>query len=96
MANTTGKKFRGRQKGTPNKLTKELQSVLKDVIYEEIKRLPERLDELDTKGRLELLVKLMSFIFPKLESDRIRRIASRIKPTLLDAIHTPRNSSFDQ
>ena len=68
MANTTGKKFGGRQKGTPNKLTKELRSVLKDVLYEEIDRLPERLDELDTKDRLELLVKLMPFVFPKLQS----------------------------
>ena len=68
MANTTGKKFGGRQKGTPNKLTKELRSVLKDVLYEEIERLPERLDELDTKDRLELLVKLMPFVFPKVQS----------------------------
>ena len=49
MANTTGKKFGGRQKGTPNKLTKELRCVLKDVLYEENDRLPERLDELHTK-----------------------------------------------
>ena len=68
MANTTGKKFGGRQKGTPNKLIKELRSVLKDVLYEEIDRLPERLDELDTKDRLELLVKLMPFVFPKVQS----------------------------
>jgi len=68
MANTTGKKFGGRQKGTPNKLTKELRSILKDVLYEEIDRLPERLDELDTKNRLELLVKLMPFVFPRVQS----------------------------
>ena len=68
MANTTGKKFGGRQKGTPNKLTRELRSVLKDVLYEEIDRLPERLDELNTKDRLELLVKLMPFVFPKVQS----------------------------
>ena len=68
MANTTEKKFGGRKKGTPNKLTKELRSVLKDVLYEEIDRLPERLDELDTKDRLQLLVKLMPFVFPKVQS----------------------------
>jgi len=68
MANTTGKKFGGREKGTPNKLTRELRSVLKDVLYEEIDRLPERLDELDTKNRLELLVKLMPFVFPRVQS----------------------------
>ena len=68
MANTTGKKFGGRQKGTPNKLTKELRSVLKDVLYEEIDRLPERLNELETKERLELVIKLMPFVFPKVQS----------------------------
>lgn len=68
MANTTGKKFGGRQKGTPNILTKELRSVLKDVLYEEIDCLNERLNELNTKDRLELLVKLMPFVFPKVQA----------------------------
>ena len=30
MANTTGNKFGGRTKGTPNKLTKELRELLKE------------------------------------------------------------------
>lgn len=68
MANTTGQKFGGRKKGTPNKLTKELRTVLKDVLYEEIDRLPERLDELEAKDRLELLIKLMPYVFPKVQS----------------------------
>ena len=33
MANTTGKKYGVRQKGTPNRMTKELRSVLKDVLF---------------------------------------------------------------
>ena len=36
MANTTGKKYGGREKGTPNRLTKELRSVLKDIVYQEL------------------------------------------------------------
>ena len=68
MANTTGKKFGGREKGTPNKLTKELRAALKDVLYDEIERLPHRLDELETKDRLELLVKLMPYVFPMVQS----------------------------
>ena len=68
MANTTGKKFGGREKGTPNKLTKELRAALKDVLYDEIERLPHRLNELETKDRLELLVKLMPYVFPKVQS----------------------------
>ena len=34
MANITGVKYGGRQKGTPNKLTKELMSVLKDIFFQ--------------------------------------------------------------
>ena len=68
MANTTGKKYGGRQKGTPNKLTKELRFYLKDIIYSELETLEERMDELDPKVRIELLIKLMPYVFPKLES----------------------------
>tara|TARA_B110000977_G_scaffold85459_1_gene114038 strand:- start:397 stop:645 length:249 start_codon:yes stop_codon:yes gene_type:complete len=68
MANTTGKKHGGREKGTPNKLTKELRSVLKEVIYNELENIEERLDELEPKQRLELVVKLMPYVFPKMVS----------------------------
>ena len=68
MANNTGKKYGGRQKGTPNRMTKELRSVLKDLLYDEIEMLKERLDALDSKERLELLVKLMPFVLPKVTS----------------------------
>ena len=68
MANTTGKKHGGRQKGTPNKLTKELRSILKEVVYNELENIEERLDQLEPKQRLELVVKLMPFVFPKMES----------------------------
>ena len=68
MANTTGKKYGGRQKGTPNRITKELRSLLKDVMYDEIGTLQERLDALNPKERLELLIKLMPYVLPKVTS----------------------------
>jgi hypothetical protein len=68
MANTTGIKHGGRKKGTPNKLTKELRSVLKEVIYNELENIEERLDQLEPKQRLELVVKMMPYVFPKMES----------------------------
>ena len=64
MANTTGKKFGGRQKGTPNRLTRELRAVLKDLIHEELEALQEKLDHLDPKERLEVLVKLLPYVLP--------------------------------
>ena len=66
--NTTGKKFGGRKKGTPNKMTKELRSTLKDVLFNEIEEIEDRLDLLDPKDRLELLIKLMPYALPKVAS----------------------------
>ena len=68
MANTSGNKYGGRQKGTPNRITKELRSLLKDVLYEEIGALQERLDALNPKERVELLIKLMPYALPKVTS----------------------------
>ena len=68
MANTTGKKYGGRQKGTPNRITKELRSVLKDILYQELEQLQERLDVLKPRERVELLIKLMPYVLPKVTS----------------------------
>ena len=68
MANTTGVKYGGRQKGTPNKLTKELRSVLKDILYQELEQIQTHLDTLKPKERVELLIKLMPFVLPKVTS----------------------------
>ena len=67
MANTTGKKFGGRQKGTPNRLTKELRTILKNVLYNELDNIEELLDSLEPKERLELVIKLIPFILPKVD-----------------------------
>jgi len=61
MANTTGKKHGGREKGTPNKLTKDLRNILKDIIYNELELLNEKLDELESKERIELVIKLLPY-----------------------------------
>ena len=67
MANTTGKKFGGREKGTPNRLTKELRTILKNVLYNELDNIEELLDSLETKERLDMLIKLMPFALPKVD-----------------------------
>ena len=68
MANYTGKKYGVRKKGTPNKLTKELKSVLKEFVYNELENIEERLDQLEPKQRIESMINLMPYVFPKLES----------------------------
>ena len=68
MANTTGKKYGGRQKGTSNRMTKELRSILKDILYQELEEIEERLDVLEPKTRIELLIKMMPFVLPKMNT----------------------------
>ena len=68
MANTTGNKYGGREKGTPNRLTKELRTLLKDIFYQELEEIQERLELLKPKERLELLIKLMPYVLPKTTS----------------------------
>ena len=59
------RKTGGRVKGTPNKLTKEIRVVLKNIIAKEIENLPDLLKDLESRERLELLIKLMPFALPK-------------------------------
>ena len=68
MANTTGNKYGGRQKGTPNRMTKELRTLLKDILYQELEQVQERLELLEPKERIELLIKLMPYVLPKTTS----------------------------
>ena len=64
----SGKKYGGRQKGTPNKLTKEIRTVLKDLIYKELDDIQEHLDSLEPKQRIELVIKLIPYVLPKVDS----------------------------
>lgn len=68
MANNTGQKYGGRVAGTPNKLTKELRTALKNILHDEIELLPDHFKELEVKDRLDLLVKLLPYALPKVES----------------------------
>jgi hypothetical protein len=64
----TGKKTGGRTSGTPNKVTSELRKTLKGIIAAELDALPETLGELPARERLELLIKLLPFALPKVNT----------------------------
>ncbi len=63
-----GKKTGGREQGTPNRLTKELRAILKDLLFEELKNIPDQFTKLEPKDRLDLLIKLLPFVLPKVEA----------------------------
>ena len=62
-----GIKTGGRREGTPNRLTKELRVSLKNILAKEIENIPTTLYKLQPKDRLEMVIKLLPFIMPKVE-----------------------------
>jgi hypothetical protein len=63
-----GQKTGGRELGTENKVSKELRSVLKDFLLKELEDIPGHLAKLDAKDRLEVVIKLLPFALPKVNS----------------------------
>jgi len=49
-------------------LTNNLRETLKTIMQKEIEKLPETLDALDPKERLNVVLRLMPYVFPKVET----------------------------
>ena len=62
-----GYKTGGRETGTPNRLTSELRSLLKEMLFNELQSLPDRLDKLPDKDRIDVMLKLIPYICPKVQ-----------------------------
>jgi len=49
-------------------LTNDLRDKLKSIMQKEFEKLPETLEKLEPKERINILCKLMPFVFPKVEA----------------------------
>ncbi len=49
-------------------LTGNLREILKELMQKEVEMLPELLDQLEPRDRLNITIKLMPFVFPKVDS----------------------------
>jgi hypothetical protein len=57
-----------KNKSKEQTLTIELRDTLKTIMQNEIEKLPETLEQLETKERLNVICKLMPFVFPKVNT----------------------------
>ena len=57
----------GRPPGSKNLITRDLREALKILISDELTKLPDLLGKLEPKDRVDLTIKLLSFVLPKLE-----------------------------
>ena len=69
METVAAVKYGGRKKGTPNRLTKEVRTLLKNLLFSELSQVESHFEKLDPKDRIELLIKLMPFTCPKVKSE---------------------------
>ena len=69
----------GRVQGTPNRLTKEIRELLKDIIEKEIVSMPETLKDLEPKEKLEIISKFLPYVLPKIETINITNIENNQK-----------------
>jgi len=58
---------KGKPKGSPNKVTKELRDKLKAILSDELENLPAILANIEGKERIELVVKLLPYAMPKVQ-----------------------------
>jgi hypothetical protein len=79
MANTTGKKFGGREKGTPNKQTKEIREAYKILIEANLSNMTNWISDIakdNPEKAVDLLIKLSEYVVPKLNRTEIKDVTS--------------------
>lgn len=70
--NTVIKKTIKKMKKESPILTNDLRQTLKSIMQNEINKLPEYLESLEPKERINIVLKLIPFVFPKVQSVHIK------------------------
>jgi hypothetical protein len=70
-------KYGGRQKGTPNKLTFDLRASISEILDKELISLPKRLEWLSDKERLDVLIRLLPYVIPKMSEVNTPQVEPR-------------------
>jgi 23S rRNA C2498 (ribose-2'-O)-methylase RlmM len=65
MANTTGKKFGGRKKGTPNKTPQEVKEIMQLFLENQFEKLDEVFEQLKPRDKINSIIKMLPYIVPK-------------------------------
>ena len=76
MANTTGKKFGGRKKGTPNKANQQLREWIGHLIDGNRDLVEKDLKKLSPKDRMDAIIRLLEYKLPRLNRTEIKETTS--------------------
>jgi len=75
-----GIKTGGRTKGTPNRTTTETKELLQKIVSNELDNLQQLLEDLNSKERLDAVIKLLPYILPKQQEIAIESTKSQFQP----------------
>lgn len=62
------KKLGGRKKGISNRYSDEVREIFKNQLFDELEQLPILLSKLEPEKRLDVLLKLIPYILPKINA----------------------------
>jgi hypothetical protein len=88
MANTTGNKFGGREKGTPNKTTSEIKEAYQLLVENNLENMTSWLEQIgrdNPEKAFDLIIKMSDFIVPKLSRQEVKLDKPTLTPEEKDA-----------
>jgi len=58
----------GRQRGTPNKVTTDLRSLINELVSDELEHLQSHIQQMPDEQRTHILLKLLPYVTPKMQA----------------------------
>ncbi len=92
--NTTGKKFGGRTKGTPNKLTSEIKDKLSTIINEAIDSID--LDSMSKAEKLKLIQLGLPYVMTKPQQEEPQQEEQKFQIEIIDRLDKYKDGDLDK
>lgn len=78
-----GTKTGGRQKGTPNRTTREIRAMLSEIVSAEIEKIPKYLNAFEPEKRLHIIAKLLPYVVPTYAEEPTKELELRGKDFIM-------------
>ena len=92
--NSTGKKFGGRQKGTPNKLNNEIKDKLSNIINEAIDSID--LDDMSKAEKLKLIQLGLPYVMTKPQQEEPQQEEQKFQIEIIDRLDKYKDRTLDK
>lgn len=84
MANNTGKKFGGREKGTPNKQTAEIKEMFITLLHGNLDDMQDCLDSMKAPDRFNAYISIAKYVLPTMKAVELTAEVGFIQPVVIN------------